>query len=151
MDLQSKIRKIKLKDNEEEKKKYSDELLEKIERKNEIYKEYKLNNESEKKIELKNLQSEINSQKGKEEYQKKKKTFSDNVHNPKKSWAEAKKILFGNENQFPDRMMENGEIKTGSKKVANILNRYYIKKIKVIKEAMPERKNDPMENFIKIC
>ena len=48
MNEQANLMKIKI--NPKKKKKYSDELLEKIERKNRIYKEYKDNNENESKI-----------------------------------------------------------------------------------------------------
>merc|ERR1712105_526436 len=48
----------------------------------------------------------------------------------------------------PDKMIENNEIKNGSKNVANILNRYYIQKVRKIREdLMNKNKSDPLIHY----
>ena len=127
MNKQSRLKKIKIKNKEENK--YSIETKNLIKEKNILYKENERNNSEENKRKLKNIKIEISSKKNKEDFIYKKKKFQDNVNNPKKSWSEAKNLLYGNRNSFPDRIIDNNSIKTGSKAVANVLNRFYINKV----------------------
>ena len=49
-------------------------------------------------------------------------------------------------------MVENGIIKVGSKNVSNILNRYYVSKVRKLREKMKNLKSgksDPMKMFSK--
>ena len=71
------------------------------------------------------------------------------MNNPKESLREAKTLLYGKDNTFPDRIVENDTIKVGSKNVANAINRFYIAKIKKITNQMPEQIQDPMINYKK--
>ncbi len=49
--------------------------------------------------------------------------------NVNKKWKIMQNAVWGNREPHPQRIIENGEIKIGSKKVATALNRYYVSKI----------------------
>ena len=99
---------------------------------------------------MKNIKNEIKKDKEKEEYINNKKIFKDNENNPKEAWNNAKKLLYGSNNQFIDRIMEENKMKTGSKNVANVLNRYYISKVRKIREKMTNITEDPMIRYRKL-
>ena len=102
MNLQSKLKVIKIKNKKVNK--YTEETKSLINKKNNMYKENERNKSIEKERELKNIKVEIASRKNREDFQNKKKKFQDHINNPKKSWAEAKQLIYGNKNNFPDRI-----------------------------------------------
>ena len=57
-------------------------------------------------------------------------------NNPSKLWSEAKKQMYGNQNQHPERIMENNKLVVGSKKVSHIFNRFFITKVRKMREEM---------------
>ena len=62
-------------------------------------------------------------------------------------WKVAKRQIYGQRYGHPERMMENGQIKLGSKKVANVLNRYYVSKITTLRKDLPYSYIDPMISY----
>ena len=131
LDKQSKEKKFKIK--EKITNKYSQETIHLIERNNKLYKEFESNKTTENMVNLKNIKIELKSRKNKEVFINNKKKFEENKDNPKEAWRESKSILYGRNNNFTDRILENGNIKIGSKSVSNMMNRYYIRKIKKYK------------------
>ena len=131
LDEQAPMRKIKIKENNQNK--YSEETIELINNKNIIYNEYIEDKTSENMIKLKNIKIEVKKIKLKEDFINKKKRFSEKANNPKESWKEARKQLYGNDINMTDRIIENNSIKIGSKNVSNVINRYYIRKVNKIK------------------
>ena len=87
--------------------------------------------------------------KNREEFINNKKEFNEKEGDPKKSWNEAKRQMYGDNNQIPERLIENEKMKVGSKNVANVLNRYYVSKIRKIKEKMKKGDSDPMISYRK--
>ena len=79
----------------------------------------------------------------------KEKNFKDKINEPKKAWKKVKKQMYGEDSQVTDRIIENNQLKIGSLNVANILNRYYVTKVRLIRENMKKPKNDPMINYKK--
>ena len=76
------------------------------------------------KIELKNLKAIIRKEKLVFEKKKIKNDFENCEGDSQKMWKMTKKHLFGKQNENPERILENGNILTGAKKVSNALNRF---------------------------
>ena len=126
------------------------ELIEQlVYRKKMVLKKFKMHGQNEDKNELKNLTNIIRKEKTKFERSLKSKEFENCQGNTNQMWKTAKKHIFGSNIQNPDKMMENGVMNFGSKKVANIMNRFYVSKIRKLKEKMPEPNADPLTHFKK--
>ena len=147
LDYQAPLKKITIKEKSD--KKYTQETIELIEEKNKLYREYMENKNVENKVNLKNMNNTVKREKNKEDFLNKKKKFDNILNDPKKAWGEAKKQMYGNDNQITDRIIENQEIKIRSRNVANALNRFYVTKVRKIKENMKKEYKDPMESYCK--
>ena len=62
---------------------------------------------------------------------------------------ETKRQFWAQKDSHPERIMENQKIIVGSKKVANVFNRFYVSKIRKLREKMSQNKVDPMIHFKK--
>ena len=61
-----------------------------------------------------------------------------NLKDPKKLWNSTKNELFGNNRRNINRMMDGNKLINGSEKVANVLNRYFIRKpINIVNKLPP--------------
>ena len=148
LEEQSKLRKVKI---ERENKIYKSELVEElINRKNIIYKSWKNTGNIENKRELRSMNRLIAKEKEKYEHNKKKEEFTKCDSNPDKMWKIAKKQIYGNRNKHPERVMENENVIRGSKNVSNTMNRFFVSKVRKIREELNKRpKIDPMISYKK--
>ena len=55
--------------------------------------------------------------------------------------------MFGDSNQPPNRIVINGKMIDGSKKMASKLNRFFINKIEKIRKEIPVTNNDQLTKF----
>ena len=78
-----------------------------------------------------------------------KKEFENCEDNSRKLWQTARNQVWGDNHKVMDKILENNTIKRGSRNVANVFNRYYVTKVRKIKEKMIGAKADPMINFKK--
>ena len=147
LDLQSELKKVKVKNTEQMK--YTKETLEKIRIKNELYKKVKIENLAEDKLLLKNMNKNINKCKMLENKETNRKKFEKCKGNSKQEWRLAKEKLFGKIEKHPERILENNKMKFGSRQVAGVFNRYFISKIRNIRKSIPTRHEDPMMNYRK--
>ena len=77
-----------------------------------------------------NLRKTINGEIKSNELNQRKKEFDECNGDMNKLWKIAKNQVWVHPTNNLDRMTENGDIKVGSKSVANILNRYYVSKVR---------------------
>ena len=147
LDEQEPLRKINI--TKIDKQKYSKELVMFIEEKNNLYKKVKDLNNQEDIIQLKNLKNRIRKEKKNEEINNGKRSFDKCNGDVKKEWIIAKDKLFGTQMRHPERLIENGKMVTGSKKVAAAFNRYFISKTRSIRNSLDPQKNDPMISYRK--
>ena len=147
LDKFSKFRKIKIrKPNEKPKSRKIEEL---INRKEITYKKWKKENKIEDYTELKNLKLIIQKEIKELEKETLKKEFENCEDNSRKLWQTARNQVWGDNHKVMDKILENNTIKRGSRNVANVFNRYYVTKVRKIKEKMIGAKADPMINFKK--
>ena len=139
---------IKVKINDDAKVKLSEETLCLIKKKNDSYKRMKLVKSVENISEFNILSKICHKKIIKEKNCLLQKNLSKET-NPQKLWRSTKKHLYGSKNKTFNRIIENNTFVNGSLKVANILNRYFIRKPKIIVENLPENNIDPMEFYTK--
>ena len=147
LDAQSELRKVKVSKNKDQK--YSNETLEIIKEKNKLYKKYKSEKKVEDKIHLKNLTKVIDQRKRTENKDNNKKEFEKCNGKSKNEWRVAKEKLFGTREAHPERVLENNKIVNGAKKVAGVFNRFFVSKVRKIRESIPEQYEDPMIHYKK--
>ena len=94
-----------------------------------------------------NLRKTINGEIKSNELNQRKKEFDECNGDTNKLWKIAKNQVWVHPTNNLDRMTENGDIKVGSKSVANILNRYYVSEVRKIREGFEKCEVDPLINF----
>ena len=72
-----------------------------------------------------------------------------NITDPHKTWKSATEKIYGKKNLITDKMMDNNNLVNGSKKVANILNIYFVRKAPNIINNLPNVNINPMDYFKK--
>ena len=147
LDEQSILRKIKVKDPIKDI--FSNEVKQLIIKKNEIYKRVKKDNCQEDKIQLKNLLKSIKTLKRNEVYVHNKREFDSCAENSRKQWIKAKQHLYGKSNLNIERIVDGDKLIKGSKQVAGTFNRYFIRKVKKIRESLDSPSEDPMISYKK--
>ena len=146
LDNQSKIQKVKIPKHEE--KYFSQKVEELLHRKKIVYEKVKNFNKNEDKNELKNLKWLIKNVRKEEEAKMSKSEFEKCNKDPSKMWKTAQKQVFKIESH-PERIIENGKIVVGSKAVAEALNRFYVSKIRKLREGLKKNRVDPMVSYQK--
>lgn len=147
LNKQSILKKRKIQNKEKEK--YSKETINLIDKKNDIYKRIKKDNNIEDIREIKNIKVIIKKKKKEEVMAREKESLNRVKNNPSKLWSEAKKQMYGNQNQHPERIMENNKLVVGSKKVSQVFNRFFITKVRKMREEMSNPTEDPMISYRK--
>ena len=116
--------------------------------KNKLFKVICCGNKEEDKIEYKNISNIIKRLKRIENYKNDINSFN-GCENSRQKWNVAKQHLYGKGRSHIERIIENGSVKIGSKKVASAFNRYFITKVRKIREGLPPTNKDPMDDFAK--
>ena len=138
--------KLKVTDKKDKQSEYTKDL---IKRKNIAYKDMKENNTIENVRNFKNLSNISRKAIIYDKRKNFKSTLESNMSNSHKTWKSATDKIYGNKNLIADKMMENNKLVKGSKKVANILNRYFVRKAPNIINNLPNVNINPMDYFKK--
>ena len=78
-----------------------------------------------------------------------KKEFDKCEGNVKKQWNIAKNKMFNNKNLTIERIIQNDQMVIGSKKVSAAFNRFFIQKVRKIRNSLENKTEDPMASFKK--
>ena len=66
--------------------------------------------------------------------------------NINKIWKQAKNIFFKQKSNFPEKLIFNNTIYNGSKKVAEELNKFFVKKVQNKIKSIPKNNFDPIKH-----
>ena len=113
------------------------------------YKAYKSNKIMENKLNFKNLKYKMEKLIKAEAINEEVKYFNENDSNPHKIWSKAKNKIFKMEEALIDRVIDKNELVIGSKKTCEVINSYFIDKVKKLKSNLKPQFEDPMINYNK--
>ena len=73
------------------------------------------------------------------------------MKNPTKLWKATKNILYGSKKNSIERIIDNNKFVNGSLNVANVINRFFVRKPLSIINSIPNVNIDPMDFYKKKC